>query len=128
MSLPRLTKFELQIMDALWTKGALSVREVQEAFPEPDRPAYTTVQTMVYRLETKKAIRRVKKIGNAHIFEAVVSRDANQRRVLADVLGVFGGRAQPIMAQLIEAGRLSLDDIREAEQLLRRLQKQERTR
>ena len=126
--MPRLTRLEHQIMEALWSKGPVSIRELQEAFPERKRPAYTTVQTIVYRLETKKAVRRVKKIGNAHIFEAVVSRDANQRRVLADVLGVFGGRAQPIMAQLIEAGRLSLDDIREAEQLLRRLQKQERTR
>ena len=123
MGLPRLTKFELQIMEALWTHGASSIREVQEAFPEQDRPAYTTVQTMVYRLEGKKAIRRVKKIGNAHIFEAVVSRNAAQRRLIDELLSFFGGRTQPVMAHLIESGQLTLDDVREAEQTLRKLQK-----
>ena len=123
MGLPRLTKFELQIMEALWSHGASSIREIQEAFPEPDRPAYTTVQTMVYRLEGKKAIRRVKKIGNAHIFEAVVSRNAAQRRLIDELLSFFGGRTQPVMAHLIESGQLTLDDVREAEQTLRKLQK-----
>lgn len=119
-ALPRLTKLELQIMETLWTHGASSVREIQEAFPERDRPAYTTVQTMVYRLETKKAVRRVKKIGNAHIFEAVVSRAAAQRRIIDELLGFFGGRSQPVVAHLIEAGRLTLEDVQEAEKLLRR--------
>ena len=123
MGLPRLTKFELQIMEALWSHGASSIREIQEAFPEQDRPAYTTVQTMVYRLEGKKAIRRVKKIGNAHIFEAVVSRNAAQRRLIDELLSFFGGRTQPVMAHLIESGQLTLDDVREAEQTLRKLQK-----
>jgi BlaI family transcriptional regulator, penicillinase repressor len=122
VSLPRLTKLELQIMDALWSKGgALSVREIQEAFPEADRPAYTTVQTMVYRLESKKAIRRVKKIGNAHIFEAIVSRRAAQRRLIDELLDFFGGRSQPVVAHLIEAGSLTLEDVKEAEQTLKRL-------
>ncbi len=127
MGLPRLTKFELQIMEALWTHGASSIREVQEAFPEQDRPAYTTVQTMVYRLEGKKAIRRVKKIGNAHIFEAVVSRNAAQRRLIDELLSFFGGRTQPVMAHLIESGQLTLDDVREAEQTLRKLQRKDKS-
>ena len=122
MALPKLTKLEHQIMDALWTHGAQSVREIQERFPERDRPAYTTVQTMVYRLETKKAIRRVKKIGNAHIFDAVVSRDAAQRRLIDDLLGFFDGRIQPVVAHLIDTGKLTLQDVREAEQTLRRLE------
>jgi BlaI family penicillinase repressor len=119
---PRLTKLELQIMDALWSSGARSVREIQEAFPEKDRPAYTTVQTMVYRLESKKAIRRVKKIGNAHIFEAVVSRSAAQRRLIDELLDFFGGSSQPVMAHLIESGNLTLEDVKEAEHTLKRLQ------
>jgi BlaI family transcriptional regulator, penicillinase repressor len=121
MPLPKLTRLELQIMDALWTRGASSVREIQERFPEEERPAYTTVQTMVYRLEVKKAIRRVKKIGNAHIFEAAISRTAAQRRLIDDLLSFFGGRSQPVMAHLIESGNLTLEDVKEAEQTLRRL-------
>jgi BlaI family transcriptional regulator, penicillinase repressor len=127
MPQPKLTRLELQIMDALWTHGASSVREIQERFPEKDRPAYTTVQTMVYRLEAKKAIRRVKKIGNAHIFEAAISRDAAQRRLIDDLLSFFGGRSQPVMAHLIESGNLTLDDVKEAEQTLKRLGKKSRT-
>jgi predicted transcriptional regulator len=115
-------------MEALWNHGALSIREIQEALPEPNRPAYTTVQTMVYRLEGKKAIRRVKKIGNAHIFEAVVSRNAAQRRLIDELLSFFGGRTQPVMAHLIESGRLTLDDVREAEQMLRRLARKDKSR
>ena len=126
MALPRLSKLEIQIMEALWTRGASSVREIQEAFPEKDRPAYTTVQTMVYRLETKKAIRRLKKIGNAHIFEAIVSRNAAQRRLIDELLGFFGGRSQPVVAHLIEAGKLTLEDVQEAEKLLRKLPKKEK--
>jgi BlaI family transcriptional regulator, penicillinase repressor len=119
--LPRLSKLELQIMEALWSHGASSVREIQEAFPEKGRPAYTTVQTMVYRLETKNAIRRVKKIGNAHIFEAVVSRSSAQRRLIDELLAFFGGSSQPVVAHLIESGNLTLDDVKEAEQLLLKL-------
>ena len=127
MKLPKLTKLELQIMDALWTRGALSVREIQEAFPEKNRPAYTTVQTMVYRLEGKKAIRRVKKIGNAHIFEAAVSRASAQRRLIDELLAFFGGRSQPVMAHLIETGKLTLEDVQQAEQTLRQLAKKDRS-
>ena len=123
MASPRLTKLEMQIMEALWTSGAASVREIQEAFPDNDRPAYTTVQTMVYRLEAKKAVRRVKKVGNAHVFEAIVSRDAAQRRLIDELLSFFGGRTQPVMAHLIEAGKLTMDDVHEAEKTLRRLSK-----
>ena len=125
MAQPRLTKFELQIMDALWTQGASSVREIQEQFPEKDRPAYTTVQTMVYRLEGKKAIRRVKKIGNAHIFEAAISRNAAQRRLIDDLLSFFGGRTQPVMAHLIESGKLTIEDVRDAQKTLQRLAKKD---
>ena len=126
MSQPRLTKLELQVMDALWRQGASSIREIQESFPEQDRPAYTTVQTIVVRLEAKHAVRRVKKIGNAHIFEAVVSRVAAHRRIIDELLSFFGGRTQPLMAHLIETGRLTLDEVKEAEQALRRLQKKEK--
>ena len=128
MAFPRLTRLELQVMDALWTRGASSVREIQEAFPEKDRPAYTTVQTMVYRLEGKKAIRRLKKIGNAHIFEAAISRNAAQRRLIDDLLAFFGGRPQPVVAHLVEAGKLTLDDVQEAEQLIRKLSKKEKSK
>jgi predicted transcriptional regulator len=128
MALPRLTRLELHVMEALWTRGASSVREIQEAFPEKDRPAYTTVQTMVYRLEGKKAIRRLKKIGNAHIFEAAISRNAAQRRLIDDLLAFFGGRPQPVVAHLVETGKLTLDDVQEAEQLIRRLSKKEKPR
>jgi BlaI family penicillinase repressor len=118
---PKLSRLELQIMEALWTRGPSSVREVQEAFPEKDRPAYTTVQTMVYRLEGKKAVRRVKKIGNAHIFEAAISRTSAQRRLVEEILSLFGGRSQPVMAHLIETGKLTMEDVKEAEELLKKL-------
>jgi BlaI family penicillinase repressor len=123
--LPKLSKLELKIMEALWTKGPSAVREIQESFPAKSRPAYTTVQTMVYRLEAKNAVKRTKKIGNAHIFEAVVSRAAAQRKLIDDVLGLFGGRAQPLMSHLIESGRLTLDDVEEARKALRELAKKE---
>jgi BlaI family transcriptional regulator, penicillinase repressor len=126
MTLPKLTKLELQIMEALWNLGASSIREIQEAFPERDRPAYTTIQTTVYRMERKKILRRAKKISNAHIFEAVISRNAAQGRLIDDLLGLFGGRTQPVMAHLIESGRLTMDDVREAEKALRRLAKKEK--
>jgi len=116
---PKLSKLEFKIMQALWSKGALSVREIQETFPAKRRPAYTTVQTMVYRLETKNALKRTKKIGNAHIFEAVISQTAAHRKVIDELLGLFGGRAQPLMAHLIESGQLTLEDIEDARKALR---------
>jgi BlaI family transcriptional regulator, penicillinase repressor len=125
--LPRLTRLELHIMEALWARGASSVREIQETFPEKGRPAYSTVQTMVYRLEAKKAVRRVKKIGNAHIFEALISRKAAHRRLIDELLNFFGGRSQPIIAHLIESGSLTLDDVREARQTLRRVARKDKS-
>src|SRR5262245_43464810 len=119
MALPRLSKLELQIMEALWARGASPIRDVQEHFPAKDRPAYTTVQTLIYRLEAKKAVKRVKKIGNAHIFDAAVSREAVQRRLIDDFVALFGGRLQPVMSHLIETGSLTLDDVKEAEKRLR---------
>jgi predicted transcriptional regulator len=127
MALPKLTKLELQIMEALWSHGASSIREIQEAFPLPDRPAYTTIQTTVYRLESKKAVHRSKKISNAHIFEAAISRNAAQSRLIDDLLGLFGGRTQPVMSHLIESGKLTLNDVKEAEQAIRKLGKKENT-
>jgi BlaI family penicillinase repressor len=125
MAETKLTKLELRIMETLWTSGKASIRELQEAFPEKDRPAYTTIQTTVYRMEAKKAVRRIKKVGNFHIFEAAVSRNAAQRRLIDDLLALFGGRSQPVMAHLIESGKLTLADVKEAEKTLRRLQKNE---
>jgi predicted transcriptional regulator len=127
MATPKFTKLELQIMQALWDRGAVSIREIQEAFPEQRRPAYTTVQTTVYRLEGKEAVRRVKKISNAHIFEAVVSRNAAQSRLIDDLLGLFGGRTQPIMAHLVESGKLTLKDVKEARNALRKLAKEDKS-
>lgn len=126
MAQPRLTKLELQVMDALWGHGPQSVREIQERFPERTRPAYTTVQTILSRLEAKKAIRRVKKIGNALIFEAVVSKASAQRRLVDELLAFFGGRSQPVIAHLIDAGKLTLDDVHEAEETLKRLSNEKR--
>jgi len=128
MTLPKLTRLEHQIMEALWSRGASSVREIQEAFPDKDRPAYTTVQTMVYRLEAKKAIKRVKKIGNAHVFEAAISRSAAQRRLIDELLSFFGGRIQPVVAHLIESGKLTLDDIDEAKRTLRKLGRKDKAK
>jgi BlaI family transcriptional regulator, penicillinase repressor len=121
MARPKLAKLELQIMETLWTREQASIREIQEAFPEKDRPAYTTIQTTVYRLEAKKALRRVKKVGNFHVFEAAVSRSAAQRKLIDDLLALFGGRTQPVMAHLVESGKLTLEDVKEAEKTLRKL-------
>jgi predicted transcriptional regulator len=122
MGHPKLSKFELQIMETLWERGECSVREIQEAFPESKRPAYTTVQTMVYRLmEGKGAVRIVKRIGNANIFAAAISRDDAGRKLIDELLALFGGRTKPVMAQLVESGKLTLDDVREAEQAILRL-------
>jgi BlaI family penicillinase repressor len=126
MTLPKLGKLELQIMEALWTRGPCSVREIQESFPAKKRPAYTTVQTTVYRLEVKKAVRRTKKIATALIFEAAVSREAAQRRLVDELLGLFGGRSRPIMAHLVESGTLTLDDVREAEKALLKVAREEK--
>jgi BlaI family transcriptional regulator, penicillinase repressor len=125
VTIPRLSKLDLKIMQILWNRGACSIREIQEAFPERNRPAYTTVQTTVYRLEAKKAVRRAKKISNAHIFEATLSRDATERRLIDELLGFFGGRSQPVMAHLIQSGKLTLEDVQEAERTLKRLGKRE---
>ena len=121
MSTPKLSRLELRVMDAFWKHGAASVREIQESFPAATRPAYTTVQTIVSRLEEKKAVRRVKKVGNAFLFEAVISKGAAQRRLIDELLALFGGNSQPVMAHLIESGKLTRDDLREAEKTFRRL-------
>ena len=128
--LPKLARLELQILEVLWARGQASVREIQEGFPEP-RPAYTTIQTTVYRLEAKGALRRTRKIGNAHIFEPIVAREAARHRLLDTILSFFGGRPQPMMQQLVEAGKLTLDDVRDLEKAIRRQkagQETERTR
>ena len=117
----RLSRLEQQIIEILWDLGPASVREIQEQFPETSRPAYTTVQTLVYRLEAKEAVRRIKKIGNALIFEALVTRSSTQRRLIDEVLGLTGGRAMPVMTHLIEAGKLTLDDVHDAERRLQEL-------
>ena len=128
MAEPRLTKLELQIMEALWSHGQASIREIQETFPEKRRPAYTTIQTTVYRLEAKNAVRRIKKVGNFHIFEPAISRNAAQRRLVEDLLALFGGRTQPVMAQLIESGKLTLEDVKEAEKILRKLERKDKSK
>jgi BlaI family transcriptional regulator, penicillinase repressor len=121
MTQPKLGKLELQILEALWAQGKASIREIQEAFPQP-RPAYTTIQTTVYRMEGKKVVRRLRKIGNAHIFEPIVARDVTRHRFLDEILSFFGGRAQPMMAQLAEAGKLTLADVRELETMLKKIE------
>jgi BlaI family transcriptional regulator, penicillinase repressor len=113
-----LTQAELQIMEAFWDKGASSIREIQENFPESQRPAYTTVQTVIYRLEAKKAVRRVKKISNAHIFEAVILRGEAQGSLIDDFLSLFGGSTQPIMSHLAKTGKLTMEDLKEARKIL----------
>ena len=125
MAKPKLTKLELQVLEALWQKGACSVREVQESFPETSRPAYTTVQTVVYRLERKKAIRCVKRISNANIFEAAISRKDAQGRLINELLAILGGRAKLVMAHLVESGDLTLEDVKEAERALRKATRKE---
>ena len=124
MPSPKFSKLELQIMETLWNRGPCSIREMQEAFPESKRPAYTTVQTTVYRLlERKKAVRIVRRISNANIFDAAISRDDAGRRLIDDVLALFEGRTKPVMAHLVESGKLTLEDVKEAEQAIRKLAK-----
>ena len=125
MPAPKLSRLELKVLEALWGKGPASVREIQESLPAERRPAYTTVQTVLYRLEAKNAVRRRKKIGNAHIFEPVISPRVAQRRFIDDVLALFGGRAQPLISHLIESGQLTLADIEEARKTLRDLDKKD---
>src|SRR5437667_7802980 len=126
MALPKLTRLEHRIMETLWNRGPSSVREILEAFPDRARPAYTTVQTVVYRLEAKKAVRRVKKIGNAYVFDAAISRTAAHRRLIDELLSFFGGRGQPVMAHLIESGQLTLEDLDDAKRTLRRLARKDK--
>ena len=121
--MPRLSRLELQVMDLFWDHGAQTVRDIQERFAEKGRPAYTTVQTVVTRLEAKGAVARAAKQGNAHIFEAMVSRNAAQRRLVDEFLSMFGGRMQPLMSHLVESGRLTLEDVADAERKLRELAK-----
>ena len=128
MAAPKFTPLELQIMQILWERGRVSIREIQEEFPKAKRPAYTTVQTTVYRLETKKAVRRVRKISNAHIFEAAVTSEATQRKFLDDLLRLFGGRSQPVIAQLIESGKMTMEDVKEAERIILESRKEESKR
>ena len=127
MKTPKLARLEMQILEILWSLGKGSIREIQEAFREP-RPAYTTIQTTVYRLEKKKAVSRVRKIGNADIFQPTVARDVARHRFLDEILSFFGGRAQPMMAQLAEAGKLTLDDVRELEKTIKKLQTETKAR
>jgi len=122
----KFTPLELRIMEALWERGAICIRDILDSFPERGRPAYTTVQTTIYRLEEKKAVRRVRKIGNAHIFEAAVTRDSTQRKLLDDLLRLFGGRSQPVLESLIESGKLTLEDVKQAEKTLKRLARKDK--
>jgi BlaI family transcriptional regulator, penicillinase repressor len=127
MAHPKLTRLELQIMETLWTRGACSIREIQEAFPEARRPAYTTVQTTVYRLEGKKAVKIVRRISNANIFAAAITRGDAERKLIDDLLALFGGRTKPVMAHLVESGKLTLEDVKEAEAAIKRLGKKDRS-
>jgi len=122
---PKLSKLEMKLMETLWTRGEASIREMLEAFPVKKRPGYTTVQTMVYRLMAKKAVRRVRKVANFHVFAAAISRDAAQRRLVDELLAIFGGESRPVVAHLIEAGKLSLDDVDFAEKMLKDLKNTE---
>jgi BlaI family transcriptional regulator, penicillinase repressor len=125
MPRPDLTRLELQILEKFWDRGNASIREVQQAFPEP-RPAYTTIQTTIYRMEARGVLRRVRKISNAHIFEPVIARDLARHRMLDEILSFFGGKAQPMMAQLAESGRLTMDDVRELEKTIKRVEQQKK--
>jgi BlaI family transcriptional regulator, penicillinase repressor len=125
---PKLSRLELRIMETLWSKGPCSIRELQEAFPEDGRPAYTTVQTVVYRLEFKKAVRRASKVSNAHVFEAVVSRSSALHRMIDDLVALFGGKPLPIVTHLIESGKLTPEEVREARKALRNLARKDQSK
>lgn len=124
MGAPRLSKLEYQIMESLWTRGESSIREILDCLPGKRRPAYTTIQTTIYRMETKGVVHRVRKVGNFHVFAAAISRDSAQHRMIEDLLAIFGGRSQPVMAHLIDTGKLTMEDVKEAERTLRRLSKE----
>jgi BlaI family transcriptional regulator, penicillinase repressor len=124
---PKLSRLEFQIMETLWTQGELSIREIQEQFPAKRRPAYTTVQTTVYRLEAKGNVQRVRKVGNFHIFAAAITRDAAQRKLIDDLLALFGGKSQPVMSHLIETGKLTMEDVKEAEKTLRKMERKDKS-
>ncbi len=126
MGAPKLSRVEFQIMDALWSKGEASVREILDALPGKRRPAYTTIQTTIYRMEAKGIVKRARKVGNFHLFAAAISRDAAQRRVIDELLALFGGRPQPVMAHLVETGKLTLEDVQDAEKLVRELSRKEK--
>lgn len=121
MAAPKLSALEFRIMETLWVKGECSIREIVETLPRKHRSAYTTIQTIVYRMESKQILRRVRKVGNFHVFAATISRDAAQRRMVDELLALFGGRPQPVMAHLVETGKLTLEDVKEAERTLRKL-------
>jgi BlaI family transcriptional regulator, penicillinase repressor len=123
---PKLSRIEFQIMDALWSKGEASVREILDALPGKRRPAYTTIQTTIYRMEAKGIVKRTRKVGNFHLFAAAISRDAAQRRMIDELLAMFGGRPQPVMAHLVETGKLTLEDVQDAERLVRDLSRKEK--
>ena len=124
MPQPKLSKLEFKIMETLWARNECSIREIQESFPAKKKPAYTTIQTTVYRMEAKGVVHRLKKVGNFHIFTPAISRESAQRRLMDDLLALFGGRGQPVMTHLIETGKLSLEDVKDAERLLRQLGKE----
>src|SRR5262245_20470472 len=125
MSIPKLSKLELQIMEVLWSRGECCIRDILDAFPAAKKPAYTTVQTTVYRLEAKKALRQARKVGNVHVFEPIIARSAAQRRLVDEFLSLFGGRTQPLMTHLIESGRLSLEDFKEAQKTFQKLSRKD---
>ena len=125
MAGPKLSRLEMQIMETLWTRGEASIREMLDDFPKKKKPGYTTIQTTVYRMEAKNAVRRVRKVGNFHIFAAAVTREVAQRRLVDELLAVFGGRSRPVVAHLIDAGKLTLEDVEFAEKTLKELEKGE---
>jgi BlaI family transcriptional regulator, penicillinase repressor len=126
MVAPKLSKLEFQIMEVPWERGESSIREILDSLPAEGRPAYNTIQTVVYRMEPKGVVRRIKKVGNFHIFAASISRDAAQRRLIEELLALFGVRSQPVMAHLVDAGKVSLEDVKEAERALRKLSGKEK--
>jgi len=126
VSTPKLTRFEFSIMEALWNSGEVSIREILDSLPGKRRPAYTTIQTTVYRLEAKGLVRRVRKVGNVHVFTASISRNAAERRLIDELLAHFEGRSQPLMARLVETGKLTLEDVKEVEATIRKLSKKEK--
>jgi BlaI family penicillinase repressor len=123
---PKLSKLELQVMETLWTEGDSSIRAIQQGFPEKGRPSYGTIQTTIYRMEAKKIVRRVGKVGNFHIFQPLVSRDAAQLRLIDEFFAMFGGRSQLVVMHLVKSGRLKLEDVKEAERELKRLERKDK--